>query len=78
MPAAWRITGNGGNPSSSFFYAFTGVHAVHVLGGLCGLAYVITKLKCSILRRSTFAAASQYWHFMDILWRYLLLVLWML
>lgn len=65
------------NPSSSFFYVFTGVHAVHVLGGLVGLAYVITKLKHSALRRSTFAAASQYWHFMDLLWLYLLLVLWM-
>jgi len=65
------------NPNSSFFYVFTGVHAVHVLGGLGGLLYVISKLKRSILRRSTFAAASQYWHFMDILWLYLLLVLWM-
>lgn len=63
------------NPNSSFFYVFTGVHAVHVLGGLVGLVYVISKLKRSILRRSTFAAASQYWHFMDILWLYLLLVL---
>jgi cytochrome c oxidase subunit III len=65
------------NPNSSFFYVFTGVHAVHVLGGLAGLLYVISKLKRSILRRSTFAAAAQYWHFMDILWLYLLLVLWM-
>lgn len=64
------------NPSSSFFYVFTGVHAVHVLGGLCGLVYVISKLKRSVLRRSTFAAAAQYWHFMGILWVYLLWVLW--
>lgn len=65
------------NPNSSFFYVFTGVHAVHVLGGLAGLLYIISKLKRSILRKSTFAAAAQYWHFMDILWLYLLLVLWM-
>jgi cytochrome c oxidase subunit III len=65
------------NPSSSFFYVFTGVHAVHVLGGLAGLGYVISKLQRSILRRSTFAAASQYWHFMGLLWLYLLLMLWM-
>lgn len=64
------------NPNSSFFYVFTGVHAVHVLGGLCGLVYVISKLKRSVLRRSTFAAAAQYWHFMDMLWLYLLFVLW--
>jgi cytochrome c oxidase subunit III len=64
------------NANSSFFYVFTGVHAVHVLGGLAGLVYVISKLNRSILRRSTFAAAAQYWHFMDILWLYLLWVLW--
>ena len=64
------------NPNSSFFYVFTGVHAVHVLGGLVGLLYVISKLKRSVLRQSTFAAVAQYWHFMDILWLYLLFVLW--
>ncbi|MFZ0772417.1 MAG: cytochrome c oxidase subunit 3 [Candidatus Sulfotelmatobacter sp.] len=65
------------NSNSSFFYVFTGVHALHVLGGLAGLVYVMSKLNRSILRRSTFAAAAQYWHFMDILWLYLLWVLWM-
>jgi len=65
------------NPNSSFFYVFTGVHALHMLGGMAGLVYVIGKLNRSILRRSTFAAAAQYWHFMSILWLYLLWVLWM-
>jgi len=65
------------NPNRSFFYVFTAVHALHVLGGLCGLVYVMSKLRRSILRQSTFAAAAQYWHFMDVLWLYLLWVLWM-
>jgi cytochrome c oxidase subunit 3 len=64
------------NPSSSFFYVFTSVHALHVLGGLGGLIAVIRKLKRSILRRSTLDATSHYWHFMDILWLYLLWILW--
>jgi len=64
------------NPNSSFFYLFTGVHAAHVLGGLLGLVYVMSKLKRSVLRRSTFTAAAQYWHFMGLLWLYLLLLLW--
>jgi len=63
------------NPSSSFFYVFTGVHALHVLGGICGLIYVIDKLRRSVLHRGTFAAAAQYWHFMGLLWLYLLFVL---
>ncbi len=64
------------NPNSSFFYLLTGVHATHVLGGLLALVYVISKLRRAVLRRSTFAAAAQYWHFMGALWLYLLLLLW--
>ena len=65
------------NPSSSFFYVFTAMHGLHVLGGVAGLIYVIRKLGKSVLRWSTLDAASHYWHFMDILWLYLLLLLWM-
>jgi cytochrome c oxidase subunit III len=65
------------NPSSSFFYLLTAVHALHVLGGLGGLLYVIRKLRKSVLRRNQLVAAARYWHFMGILWLYLLLLLWM-
>jgi len=65
------------NPNSSFFYVLTGIHALHVSGGLGGLARVIRKLNNSTLRKSTLDATSHYWHFMDALWVYLLLLLWM-
>ena len=65
------------NPSSSFFYLLTAAHVLHVLGGLVGLLYVIGKLRNSQLRRSTLDAASRYWHFVDLLWVYLLFLLWM-
>jgi cytochrome c oxidase subunit 3 len=65
------------NPNSSFFYVLTAVHAVHVLGGLGGLGRVIRRLNKSILRKSTLDATAFYWHFMDALWVYLLLLLWM-
>ena len=64
------------NPNSSFFYVLTAVHAVHVLGGLGGLVRVIRKLNRSALRKSTLDATAYYWHFMDGLWIYLLLLLW--
>jgi cytochrome c oxidase subunit III len=64
------------NPNSSFFYVLTAVHALHVLGGLGGLARVIRRLNQSILRKSTLDATAYYWHFMDGLWVYLLLLLW--
>jgi cytochrome c oxidase subunit III len=62
-------------PSSSFFYVFTVLHALHVIAGLLGLVYVISKLHRGVLRMSTLSAASQYWHFMGLLWLYLLFIL---
>jgi cytochrome c oxidase subunit 3 len=65
------------NVSYSFFYVLTVAHALHVFGGLGGLVRVIAKLNKSALRRSTLDATSRYWHFMGVLWLYLLLLLWM-
>jgi cytochrome c oxidase subunit 3 len=62
-------------PSSSFFYVFTVLHALHVIGGLAGLLYVTSKLHSGVLKMNTLSAASQYWHFMGLLWIYLLLLL---
>jgi cytochrome c oxidase subunit 3 len=62
-------------PSSSFFYVFTVLHALHVIGGLLGLVYVTSKLHRGLLKMNTLSAASQYWHFMALLWIYLLLLL---
>jgi len=79
---AWRQLSAEGvflatNPSSSFFYVLTATHALHVLGGLGGIIFVIRKLNRSVLRRNTLVAAARYWHYMDVLWIYLLLLLWM-
>lgn len=70
------------NVSYSFFYLLTVAHALHLLGGLGGMARVIGKLhghfpSGSVLRKSTLDATSRYWHFMGALWLYLLLLLWM-
>jgi cytochrome c oxidase subunit 3 len=78
---AWRQLSSQGvflatNPSSSFFYVLTAAHALHVLGGLGGITFVIRKLRKAALRRSTLDATARYWHFMDVLWVYLLLLLW--
>jgi cytochrome c oxidase subunit 3 len=65
------------NVSYSFFYVLTVAHALHLLGGLGGLVRAIGKLNHSVLKRSTLDATSRYWHFMGILWVYLLFLLWM-
>jgi len=65
------------NVSYSFFYVLTVAHALHLFGGLGGLVRVIGKLNKCVLRRTTLDATSRYWHFMGVLWVYLLLLLWM-
>jgi len=62
-------------PSSAFFYVFTVLHALHVLGGLGGLGLVERRLAAGGLSRTTFKAAALYWHFMAVLWLYLLTLL---
>jgi cytochrome c oxidase subunit III len=65
--------------ASSFFYVFTALHAVHLLGGICALSYVgLRKFDSADLSRSLAAeVASYYWHFMDGLWLFLLALLYL-
>jgi cytochrome c oxidase subunit 3 len=65
------------NISYSFFYVLTVAHALHLTGGIGGLLRVIGKFNHFVLKRSTLDATSRYWHFMGVLWVYLLLLLWM-
>jgi cytochrome c oxidase subunit 3 len=63
--------------ASSFFYVFTALHAVHLLGGICALLYVgIRNFETATISRGMAAGiASYYWHFMDGLWLFLLALL---
>lgn len=65
------------SPSSSFFYVFTALHGLHLLGGIAGLSYVLHRLThlTGPVPTSALGAAALYWHFMDALWLYLLLIL---
>jgi cytochrome c oxidase subunit III len=64
------------NPNSSFFYLLTFLHVVHVGGGLLALLYVAGKIRLGRkpLRRSTYQNTAIYWHFLGVLWVYLLLL----
>src|SRR5579862_6621735 len=63
--------------AAMFFYVFTALHALHLVGGLCALLYVgWHKLDTSrIGRPMAVEVASYYWHFMDGLWLFLLALL---
>jgi cytochrome c oxidase subunit 3 len=64
------------NPNSSFFYLLTFLHALHVLVGIFVLVYLAGRLMVShrMFRRSLFDNTAVYWHFMGVLWIYLLLL----
>ncbi|HYP54547.1 MAG TPA: cytochrome c oxidase subunit 3, partial [Pyrinomonadaceae bacterium] len=71
------------NPHSSFFYVMTALHGLHVLGGILGLNLLLLRRapqddegrEALARRRSAFDAVALYWHFMDGLWIYLFLLL---
>ena len=79
---AWRNLAAQGlflatNPSSAFFYVLTALHALHLLGGIAALGYVLGRVRVATPRPPAAAldAAALYWHFMGVLWLYLLMVL---
>ena len=66
------------NPSGSFVYVISGVHAAHVLGGLGALLVAmlhafLLPYKVTPARKLRFEMTTIYWHFVDFLWIYLLL-----
>jgi cytochrome c oxidase subunit 3 len=79
---AWRQLAAAGmllstNPSSSFFYVLTAAHGAHLAGGIFSLFYVtFRQWKRSRISQATAAElTSIYWHFMDGLWVFLLVLL---
>ena len=64
------------SPSSSFFYLLTAMHGLHLLGGVLGLVYVGYRLRRNARNAQTsLGTAAVYWHFVDLLWVYLLMVI---
>lgn len=67
------------NPHSAFFYLFTSVHGVHLLGGVIGLLVLLLRRprSPSCLERTDASAGvvSLYWHTMDGLWVWLFMLL---
>jgi cytochrome c oxidase subunit III len=66
------------SPSSSFVYLLTGTHGVHLLGGIFAL---LAALATVLFRRPAESrlvvldVTAWYWHFMTLLWVYILCLL---
>jgi cytochrome c oxidase subunit 3 len=79
---AWRQLAAEGlylstSPSSGFFYVLTALHGLHLLGGITALVYALRRLRvpAPVPPTGVLDATAVYWHFMDVLWVYLLLLL---
>src|SRR3954451_1231503 len=70
------------SPYGSAFYLTTGFHALHVTGGL--LAFLLTIGRAFAVRNfghheaTTAIVVSYYWHFVDVVWIGLFLVIYVL
>jgi cytochrome c oxidase subunit 3 len=53
---------------AAVFFALTGLHALHVVGGLGFLGALSLWLRKSAARLSTVRLGALYWHFMGALW----------
>jgi cytochrome c oxidase subunit 3 len=79
---AWRTLAAEGlflatTPNSGFIYVLTALHALHLLGGVVALLYLLARIRRATMTPplGALGAVELYWHFMDVLWLYLLLVL---
>jgi cytochrome c oxidase subunit 3 len=76
-----RLVGAGSNASYSFILAIAGLHGLHVVGGV--VALVIITFRALSSRHKSYSSVpveilATYWHFVDILWIYLILFInWM-
>ena len=67
-----------GNPSGSFFYIITGLHGLHIVSGVIYLLITLfAAYKCKIHSKSIvyLEMCATFWHFLGILWIYLLIFL---
>jgi len=67
-----------GNPSGSFVYIISGLHGLHVLGGVIYLLILLDATRKGLVHSKSLNGiemCATYWHFLGGLWLYLLLFL---
>jgi cytochrome c oxidase subunit 3 len=68
------LTGAKSNSAASFLFVITGLHMLHVLGGVIALLVIFFKayrLKVKNYSSLPIELAGTYWHFVDAIWIYL-------
>lgn len=67
-----------GNPSGSFVYVLSGLHGLHIVGGVIFLFIVLVatfRFKVHSRSLDQIEMCATYWHFLDGLWLYLFVFL---
>ena len=77
---AWMSLANAGvflptNPHSSFFYMLTAVHGAHVVGGIGALIWAVRRAPRAATSWQPLKYVATYWHFVGIVWLWLLVAL---
>ena len=70
------LTGPKSNSAASFLFVITGLHMLHVLGGVIALLVIFIKAYAVKLKNYSslpIELVGTYWHFVDVLWIYLFL-----
>ncbi len=68
------LTGAKSNSAASFLLVITGLHMLHVLGGVIAILVIFIKAYSSRIKNYSSLPIDMigtYWHFVDILWVYL-------
>ncbi len=68
------LLGNNSNASASFLGVISGMHIVHILGGVIALVIILFKSYGNRTKNYNVVPieiVSTYWHFVDLLWIYL-------
>jgi cytochrome c oxidase subunit 3 len=63
-----------GNPSESFVYIISGIHLVHMLGGIGFVLVVLVKtLQFNVHKKNllSISLCTTFWHFLGAMWIYL-------
>lgn len=66
------------NAYGSVFYMATGFHGMHVIGGLLAFVFLLVRTRLSKFTPAQATAAivvSYYWHFVDVVWIALFVVI---
>jgi cytochrome c oxidase subunit III len=69
-----KLIGSGSNASGSFLGVITGVHMLHVIGGV--IVLIVLFVRAFNRRSKSYSSvpievAGTYWHFVDAIWIYL-------